>query len=200
MKFQKTIKNKVEITGIGLHTGIITKAVFKGSKANTGIKFRRIDLDEKPYIDASIDNVSNTNRRTVLEKNGAYVETVEHVLAAILALSIDNIIIELDGPEVPILDGSSSGFINALEKASMKDLKEKRKEIKLQNYFKVELKKEDSRIEFFPNKKLIPFVRSLTIFVFLFNNFSRSKLTSLQFMPHSFVPFDFIAFSYCSEA
>ena len=154
MKFQKTIKNKIEIAGIGLHTGIMTKAFFKPAKANTGIKFRRIDLEMKPYIAACIENVANTNRRTVLEENGACVETVEHVLAAVFSLSIDNIIIELDGPEVPILDGSSINFINALEECGLKKLDTEKKQIQLKNYFKVELKNKESRIEFFPDKKL----------------------------------------------
>ena len=90
--FQQTIKNNIQIHGPGLHTGKLIKVTFKAARANSGIKFRRIDLDKKPYINAAIENVYDTNRRTVLKQNGASVETVEHVLAAIMALSIDNII------------------------------------------------------------------------------------------------------------
>jgi UDP-3-O-[3-hydroxymyristoyl] N-acetylglucosamine deacetylase/3-hydroxyacyl-[acyl-carrier-protein] dehydratase len=117
---QKTIQNKIQITGKGLHTGIITTACFIPAKPYTGIKFRRIDVKNKPYIDACVNNVHATTRRTVLKKNESVIETVEHVLAAVFALSISNLIIEVNGPELPILDGSSKIFIETLEKAGIK--------------------------------------------------------------------------------
>ena len=92
---QKTIKNKIKLTGKGLHTGHITTAYFLPEKPNTGIRFRRIDLKNKPYIYACINNIHDTQRRTVLKKNEALVETVEHVLAAIFVLGINNLTIEL---------------------------------------------------------------------------------------------------------
>ena len=149
---QKTIKNKTEISGKGLHSGIKTTVIFLPAEINTGIRFRRIDLKEKPFIEATVENVSETNRRTVLTKKNVIVETVEHVLAAIVSLSITNIIIELNGPEVPILDGGASMLITTLEIAGIKNQLERRKSIKIEHYFKVAV--EDSIIEFFPNKEL----------------------------------------------
>ena len=149
---QKTIKNKIEISGKGLHSGIKTTAIFLPAEINTGIRFRRIDLKDKPFIEATVENVSETNRRTVLTKKNVIVETVEHVLAAVVSLSITNIIIELNGPEVPILDGGASMLITTLEIAGIKNQFERRKSIKIEHYFKVAV--EDSIIEFFPNKEL----------------------------------------------
>ena len=149
---QKTIKNKTEISGKGLHSGIKTTVIFLPAEINTGIRFRRIDLKDKPFIEATVENVSETNRRTVLTKKNVIVETVEHVLAAVISLSITNIIIELNGPEVPILDGGASMLITTLEIAGIKEQLERRKSIKIENYFKVTV--EDSIIEFFPNKEL----------------------------------------------
>ena len=151
---QKTIQNKIELEGKGLHTGCITKAVFLPETPNTGIRFRRIDLEHKPYINACISNVYETQRRTVLKDNEALVETVEHVLAAIFILGINNLTIELNGPEVPILDGSSKIFITKLEIAGIKTQEEAKQTYAIHNYFKVEDKNNNSKIEFFPQKKL----------------------------------------------
>ena len=148
---QKTIRNKIQITGKGLHTGIITTACFIPTKPDTGIKFRRIDLKNKPYIDACVNNVYTTKRRTVLRKNEAVIETVEHVLAAVFALSINNLLIELNGPELPILDGSSKIFIETLEKVGIKTQNKNKHQCNISHYFKVE--DDDSKIEFFPQDK-----------------------------------------------
>lgn len=149
---QKTIKNSVTISGNGLHTGQPTSVRFLPAKENTGIIFQRIDLDKKPLISATINNIYKTKRRTVLKENNATIETVEHVLATLYALSITNILIEVNGPEMPILDGSAKLFINKLEQAGIKSQKTKRKTFKLNNYFKVQ--EGDSIIEFFPQNTL----------------------------------------------
>jgi len=151
---QTTIKNNIELEGKGLHTGCIIKAIFLPEKPNTGIRFRRIDLKNKPYVHACITNIHNTQRRTVLKENEALVETVEHVLAAIFALGINNLTIELNGPEVPILDGSAKIFINKLETTGIKIQKEEKKTYAISNYFKVEGENDNSKIEFFPQNKL----------------------------------------------
>ena len=151
---QTTIKNKIELEGKGLHTGCITKVIFLPEKPNTGIRFRRIDLNNKPYVHACITNVHNTQRRTVLKENEAVVETVEHVLAAIFALGINNLTIEVNGPEIPILDGSAKIFINTLENTGIKIQEEAKKTYTISNYFKVEGDNDNSKIEFFPQKKL----------------------------------------------
>lgn len=151
---QTTIKNKIELEGKGLHTGCITKLIFLPEKPNTGIRFRRTDLKNKPYVHACITNVHNTQRRTVLKENEALVETVEHVLAAIFALGINNLTIEVNGPEIPILDGSAKIFINKLENTGIKIQEEAKKGYTISNYFKVEGDNDNSKIEFFPQKKL----------------------------------------------
>ena len=151
---QKTLKNKVKVKGKGLHTGIVSTVFFLPAPIDTGIKFQRIDLKNKPYINASINNVDTTTRRTLLKNRHASIETVEHLLAATFALSITNLIIEINGPEIPILDGSSKIFIELIEKAGIIEQNKKRKSIKLLNYFKVENPVDNSKIEFFPSNKL----------------------------------------------
>ena len=119
--FQQTIIKNSTISGVGLHTGIVTNVTFKPAKVDHGIVFQRIDLKNKPTIKADVDNVTDVSRGTTLEENDAKISTIEHILAAIAGLEIDNILIEVDGPELPIMDGSSIQFIESLEKAGIKE-------------------------------------------------------------------------------
>ena len=119
--FQQTINKNSTISGVGLHTGIVTNVTFKPAKVDHGIVFQRIDLKNKPTIKADVDNVTDVSRGTTLEENNAKISTIEHLLAAIAGLEIDNILIEVDGPELPIMDGSSIQFIESLEKAGIKE-------------------------------------------------------------------------------
>ena len=119
--FQQTIIKNSTISGVGLHTGIVTNVTFKPAKVDHGIVFQRIDLKNKPTIKADVDNVTDVSRGTTLEENNAKISTIEHILAAIAGLEIDNILIEVDGPELPIMDGSSIKFIESLEKAGIKE-------------------------------------------------------------------------------
>jgi UDP-3-O-[3-hydroxymyristoyl] N-acetylglucosamine deacetylase/3-hydroxyacyl-[acyl-carrier-protein] dehydratase len=114
---QTTIRNGFSISGVGLHTGESVTLTFKPAPENHGYKFCRTDVEGKPVIDADVDNVVDTNRGTTIGKNGVKISTIEHVLAALAGMEIDNVMMELDGPEVPIMDGSSKDFIAALEKA-----------------------------------------------------------------------------------
>jgi UDP-3-O-[3-hydroxymyristoyl] N-acetylglucosamine deacetylase/3-hydroxyacyl-[acyl-carrier-protein] dehydratase len=114
---QHTIKNAVSVSGKGLHTGMPATVTFKPAPENHWYKFKRVDLPGQPVIEADVDNVKDTERGTSLEQNGAKVATTEHLLAALVGLEIDNVLIEINGPEVPIMDGSSMPFIEALEKA-----------------------------------------------------------------------------------
>lgn len=123
---QKTIKSSVTVSGVGLHTGAEVNLTFKPAPENHGYKFQRIDLPGKPIIEATLENVVDTVRNTNLKKNGASINTVEHTLAAVVGMDIDNILIELDGPETPILDGSSADFIEALSGVGTKTQKEPR--------------------------------------------------------------------------
>ena len=119
--FQQTINKNSTISGVGLHTGIVTNVTFKPAKVDHGIVFQRIDLKNRPTIKADVDNVTDVSRGTTLEENNAKISTIEHILAAIAGLEIDNILIEVDGPELPIMDGSSIEFIESLEKAGIKE-------------------------------------------------------------------------------
>ncbi|MEW4924477.1 bifunctional UDP-3-O-[3-hydroxymyristoyl] N-acetylglucosamine deacetylase/3-hydroxyacyl-ACP dehydratase [Algibacter sp. 2305UL17-15] len=119
---QKTIKEPVSLTGVGLHTGKNVTLTFKPSAANSGLAFKRVDLEGAPVIEADANYVTNTQRGTCLEKNGVIIQTSEHVLAALVGLDIDNAIIELNASEPPIMDGSSKFFIEALEKAGVEEL------------------------------------------------------------------------------
>jgi len=119
MSKQKTIKNEVSLSGVGLHTGNKVTMTFKPAPENNGYVFKRIDLEGEPIIEASAEYVVNTQRGTNLEKRGVVINTSEHVLAAVVALDIDNIIIEINAPEPPIMDGSSKHFVEALEKAGI---------------------------------------------------------------------------------
>lgn len=116
---QRTIKQAVSISGVGLHTGEKVTLTFNPAPENHWYKFQRVDLDNKPTIEADADLVVDTSRGTTLEQNGARVHTTEHVLAALVGLKIDNCLIQVTGPEMPIMDGSSIKFMELLEQAGI---------------------------------------------------------------------------------
>ena len=119
MEKQKTLASEFSLKGKGLHTGLTINATFKPAPENHGYKIKRTDLENQPVIDALAENVINTQRGTVLMKGDAKVSTVEHALAALYAWGIDNCLIEVDAPEIPILDGSARFFSNNIEKAGI---------------------------------------------------------------------------------
>jgi len=131
---QRTLAKEISLTGKGLHTGISVTITFKPAPANHGYKFCRVDLPGKPFIDALAEHVTDTSRGTTLVHNNASVQTIEHVLAALHGLRVDNALIELNGPEAPIMGGSSWKFVDAIKEAGIVDLKEDR------NYFVVKQK------------------------------------------------------------
>jgi UDP-3-O-[3-hydroxymyristoyl] N-acetylglucosamine deacetylase/3-hydroxyacyl-[acyl-carrier-protein] dehydratase len=116
---QKTIKSEVSVKGVGLHTGANVTLTFCPAPDNHGFKFQRIDLPGQPIIDADCDNVTDTARGTTISQNGASVSTVEHVMASLVGMDLDNVLIKLDGPETPIMDGSAILFVEALEEAGL---------------------------------------------------------------------------------
>lgn len=120
-KKQRTIKAEITVSGTGLHTGESVTMTFRPAPENHGYKFRRIDLEGSPVVEADVDNVSDTSRGTTISQNGATVNTVEHVLAALVGLEIDNVLIDLDGPETPIMDGSSIQFVDAISDVGFKE-------------------------------------------------------------------------------
>ena len=116
---QKTIKGEISLTGVGLHTGKEVTMTFKPAPINSGFSFVRVDLEGHPIIEADANYVVNTQRGTNLEKLGVKIQTPEHVLAALIGCDLDNVIIELDASELPIMDGSSKYFVEAVEKAEI---------------------------------------------------------------------------------
>ncbi|WP_026838722.1 bifunctional UDP-3-O-[3-hydroxymyristoyl] N-acetylglucosamine deacetylase/3-hydroxyacyl-ACP dehydratase [Gillisia sp. JM1] len=116
---QQTIKNEISLKGVGLHTGKEVTLTFKPAAENTGYVFKRMDLENQPTIEADVAYVVNTQRGTNLEKDGITIQTSEHVLAACVGLEIDNVIMELNASEPPIMDGSSKFFVEALEEAGI---------------------------------------------------------------------------------
>ncbi|KQC29170.1 bifunctional UDP-3-O-[3-hydroxymyristoyl] N-acetylglucosamine deacetylase/3-hydroxyacyl-ACP dehydratase [Flagellimonas eckloniae] len=125
---QRTINKKVTLEGVGLHTGENVTMTFVPAKENHGFAFKRVDLEGEPIIEADANYVVNTQRGTNLEKNGVKIQTSEHVLAALVGLDIDNVLIELDSPEPPIMDGSSKFFVEALEEAGIVEQEQNREE------------------------------------------------------------------------
>lgn len=116
---QKTLAGPVTLSGKGLHTGCLVNMTLNPAEPDFGFKFQRVDLDGKPIVEALALNVVDTSRGTVLEFNGVRVATVEHTLAALNGMDLDNVLIEIDAPEAPILDGSSKYIVEAIEKVGI---------------------------------------------------------------------------------
>jgi UDP-3-O-[3-hydroxymyristoyl] N-acetylglucosamine deacetylase/3-hydroxyacyl-[acyl-carrier-protein] dehydratase len=116
---QHTLGSEISISGTGLHTGEVVNMILKPAEPGFGIQFKRIDLPNQPVIKADCDLVTDTSRGTTLEDKGGKVSTVEHILAALVGCGVDNALIEVNGPEIPIMDGSSQPFIELLEKAKV---------------------------------------------------------------------------------
>ncbi len=118
-KYQRTIGKEVKISGVGLHTGVDSTAIFKPAPPNSGILFKRIDLKDSPEILADIDHVIDISRGTTISQNGVRIHTVEHVMAAVVGLQIDNVLIELTNKEPPVMDGSAQPFVKILLDATI---------------------------------------------------------------------------------
>ena len=145
INFQRTINEEGNLEGIGLHTGKKSKLKFVPAVINHGIKFQRIDLDGMPIVDADVNNVVAVERGTTIKQNDAIISTVEHLLASIVGLQIDNILIQIDGEEIPILDGSSKYFIECLEKCGLKTQDAARKYIEISE--KITYNDEENNVE-----------------------------------------------------
>ncbi len=118
---QSTIQKSVSVSGIGLHTGEQVTLTFQPAPINHGYKFKRLDLEGHPVVNADVNRVVSTQRGTTLQNGEVQVSTVEHVLSALRGLQLDNVLLELDGPEVPIMDGSAALFVKALQNAGQED-------------------------------------------------------------------------------
>jgi len=119
---QSTIQKPISVHGVGLHTGKAVTLTFKPAEANHGYRFQRVDLPEQPIIPADVKLVISTNRGTTIKTGDAQVSTIEHVLSALTGLGIDNVLLEIDGPEMPIMDGTSMPFVKALQEAGVAEL------------------------------------------------------------------------------
>jgi UDP-3-O-[3-hydroxymyristoyl] N-acetylglucosamine deacetylase/3-hydroxyacyl-[acyl-carrier-protein] dehydratase len=150
---QKTLAKEVSLTGVGLHTGKSVTLTFKPSEANSGLAFKRIDLEGTPIIEANANYVTNTQRGTCLEKNGVKIQTSEHVLAALVGLDIDNAIIELNESEPPIMDGSSKFFVEAIEEAGIVELDAFREEYVISEVISFSDKETGSEIIVMPSNE-----------------------------------------------
>ena len=109
---QHSLRSSATISGTGLHTGIMADLTLNPAKPGFGFHFQRTDLPDQPTIKADCDLVTDTSRGTTLENNGASVSTIEHVLAALVGMGVDNCLLEINGPEMPIMDGSSAPLLN----------------------------------------------------------------------------------------
>ena len=149
---QQTIAKPIKIEGIGLHSGVNVCMNLLPAEVDTGIRFLRTDLSSNNIVDALWSNVSNTNLSTTISNNsGVSISTVEHLMSALSGLHIDNLIVEIDAPEVPIMDGSSKEFVKLIDLSPLKNLNKKRRIIKIKKDIKV--LKNDSSVELKPNSQ-----------------------------------------------
>ena len=139
---QKTIKEKIQFKGVGLHNGVEVNLVVKPSSPNTGIVFKRVDVSNNNIIQANFKNVVEPILCTKLKnENGVAVSTVEHLMAAFYGEGIDNALVEVDAPEIPIMDGSAVDFVDAIKSAGIEEQKEPRKFIKVLQKLKLKTDK-----------------------------------------------------------
>jgi UDP-3-O-[3-hydroxymyristoyl] N-acetylglucosamine deacetylase/3-hydroxyacyl-[acyl-carrier-protein] dehydratase len=148
---QQTLRQDVSYSGVGLHSGNRVNMTFLPAPPNTGLRFRRVDLDGKPEIEARVENVTQTNRSTTLSKGNAKIQTVEHILATFAGFGIDNAMVELDANEPPIADGSAREYTRMVETAGLEAQAEKREPYSITA--PLELEKDDSLLSIFPHDK-----------------------------------------------
>lgn len=149
---QQTIKKEISLTGVGLHTGKQVTITFKPAPENTGFVFKRTDLEDQPMVEADVSYVVNTKRGTNLEKNGVTIQTSEHVLAACVGMGIDNVIMELNASEPPIMDGSAKFFVKALEEAGIEVQEAERDEFVINEVVSYRDEKTGSEIIIMPSE------------------------------------------------
>jgi UDP-3-O-[3-hydroxymyristoyl] N-acetylglucosamine deacetylase/3-hydroxyacyl-[acyl-carrier-protein] dehydratase len=147
LQYQHTLKGEITLSGIGLHTGAYVNMTLKPATPGHGIKFQRIDLPGQPIVKADVDYVVETTRSTTLEHNGARVSTVEHIMAALAGTGVDNVLVELDGGEIPIMDGSAYAFIEAIENIGLQNQDAKKV------YYTI-----DTNISYYDEKKKVEMV------------------------------------------
>jgi UDP-3-O-[3-hydroxymyristoyl] N-acetylglucosamine deacetylase len=147
--FQRTLKAPVSATGVGLHTGMRVTMTLRPAHENTGILFRRVDLDGAPAVKALADRVTDTRLSTCIEDNGAKVATIEHLMSALCGMGIDNALVDIDGPEVPLLDGSAAPFVYLLREAGTIEQRAAKRYIRVKK--SVEYTDGDKRVSLAPH-------------------------------------------------
>ncbi len=149
-KYQKTLNSQISFSGIGLHSGKKVDVTLEPTNSNSGITFKRIDLEKNNEVIANFKNVSSAKLCTKIENEfGTTVSTVEHLMAAFYVCGIDNLVVNLNGPEVPIMDGSAKNFVEIIKKNGLKTLKGKRKFVKIKKV--IEFKDNDKYIKVSPS-------------------------------------------------
>jgi UDP-3-O-[3-hydroxymyristoyl] N-acetylglucosamine deacetylase len=151
---QRTLKNAIRATGVGLHTGEKIHLTLRPAPANTGIVFCRVDLDPPVQIKASLENVGETRLSTTLVKAGARISTVEHLLSAMAGLGIDNAYVDLSAPEVPIMDGSAGPFVFLIQSAGIEEQKASKRFIRIKRAVEVRDGDKTARFEPFDGFKV----------------------------------------------
>ena len=146
---QQTLRQPVTYSGIGLHSGNQVTMTLLPASPNTGIRFRRVDLEGKPEVEAAVNNVSQTNRSTTLAKGNVKIQTTEHVLATLAGFEVDNAIIEVDANETPIADGSARDYSRMVEQAGLVQQPEERETYEVTEPLEVEMG--DTLISVFPH-------------------------------------------------
>ncbi len=179
MNKQKTLKGSFSLFGKGLHTGLNLTVTFNPAPENHGIKIQRIDLDGQPIIDAVAERVTDTQRGTVLTQNAVRVSTVEHALAALYALGIDNCLIHVNGPEFPILDGSAAIFVDRIMQVGMVEQNAPKDYYIIRHKIEVKDEQSGSCITILPDENF-----SITVMCSFESKFINSQFASLDDMSH----------------
>ena len=153
MERQHTIKESFTLQGKGLHTGLPINITFNPAPENHGYKIKRVDLEDQPIIEALAENVGNTQRGTVLMRDNIVVSTVEHAMAALYAMRVDNCLIEVDAPEFPILDGSSIKYVECIKRVGLEEQKDDRDFFVVRNKIEVVDEETGSKLTLLPDNR-----------------------------------------------
>jgi len=172
---QKTLANSFKIEGKGLHTGVNVTMIFLPAPENHGFKFKRVDLENQPIIEANVDLVIDTSRGTLLEKDGARIGTIEHTLAALIGMDLDNVLIEVNNQEAPIIDGSSKYFVEAIEKAGILEQNAEREYFEIKEKIQINDEKSGAEIIALPDDDY-----SLNVMISFKSSVLNNQFASLQ--------------------
>ena len=175
MAKQNTLGGSFSLTGKGLHTGLVLTVTFNPAPVNTGYKIQRVDLDGQPVIDAIAENVAGTDRGTVLQKGNIRVSTIEHGMAALYALGIDNCLIQVDGPEFPILDGSAVVFVDKIKEVGIVEQEAEKDYYVIRNKIEVTDEESGSNVTILPDEDF-----SLTVMCSFDSRFVNSQFATLE--------------------